>query len=173
MLNKFILIFFLSLVGTINVQAQNKTACINQDEVINRMPEVTVANRILKQFQDSLQQDFQKQQDAYNQKMNKWVQTCGDLLTPVPDSTRAKRRQEAIDETIKLSEFNNTVQQLINKKAADIFNPIWDKFKTELKKVADENGYTYVIDLCAENTLPFPLPPCTDITALVITKWGL
>jgi outer membrane protein len=172
MLYKIIFILSLTII-TGPAQAQNRVACIDQDEVIGRMPEVAVANRILRQFQDSLQQDFQQQQDAYNQKVNQWIKTCGDLLTPVPDSTKAKRRQEAIDQTLKLSEFNNTVQQLITKRAAELFNPILNKFKTELKKITDENGYTYVIDLCAENTLPFPLPPSTDITALVIAKWGL
>jgi Skp family chaperone for outer membrane proteins len=134
MLNKCIVIFSFSLALASSIKAQNNVACINQDEVINRMPEVALANNILKQFQDSLQQIIQKRRDEYYEKMTNWMKTCGDILTPVPDSSRAKKRQDAIDEVVQLSQLDSDMQLLIKTKAINLFKPILDKFKTELKK---------------------------------------
>lgn len=54
-----------------------------------------------------------------------------------------------------------------------MFEVITKNFKGSLKKIADENGYGYVIDTNADSSLLFPLPLCDDITPMVIAKPGL
>jgi DNA helicase TIP49 (TBP-interacting protein) len=72
---------------------------------------------------------------------------------------------------VKLQNFSQNAGELINKRAEELRLQIMNKLKESLRKIADENGYRYIFNICEDSK--FPLPPNTEITGLVMAKLGL
>jgi len=155
-----------------NTLAQNKIGCVYSDNIIQMMPEVAEANIVLKKFQDSLANSAAEMEKAFNKKMQDWYMVCNGGM-PWPDSIKWLRRKEIIEGVQQIQNANEIYQELAKRKADQMFIIIKNKFNDVAKKVADENGYRYVLDLSDEHLQFMPLPPYDDITDLILCKLNL
>jgi outer membrane protein len=155
-----------------NTAAQNGIAVIASDKVIAQMPEVAVANAILKRYQDSLLNISKQLEETYNKKTSSWNSWHNEDFNITRNS-----RQEIIMEISKMitaiRNANEMSQTLTVQKAAELFSAIKNKLKDVVKLVAKENGYAYVLDISNEHLLYLPLPAYHDITDLVLCRLNL
>jgi outer membrane protein len=169
MLNKFAIIVLLMLAFNI-AAAQNKIGSVDLEAIIKRMPETVKAESILKQYQDSAQNEYGKFEEDYNKTIESFMKG-NHSLNPTPDSLKQVKRDEMITLIVKLQNFSENAVEVINKKAEELRLQVMNKLKESLRKIADENGYRYIFNICEDSK--FPLPPSTDITNLVVAKLGL
>jgi outer membrane protein len=169
MFNRLAIMVFLMLAFNI-AAAQNKIGSVDFEIIIKRMPETARAESILKQYQDSLQREYGKLEEDLNKKSYILdIRMCEG--PPISDSSKQIKRNEMIALIVKLQNFSENAGELINKKAEELRLQVMKKLKELMRKIADENGYRYIFNICEDSK--FPLPPNTDITGLVMAKLGL
>jgi outer membrane protein len=156
----------LSLLGLTNTAfTQNKIGYISTEELIGSMPEAEKANAQLQDYQTSLQQQGQDYYAELNEK-DSIFQKDSAKLSP---AAKELRRNDLIALYQKVQGWNQTMQQMIQEKSQTLVVPIKQKAFENIKAVAKENGYTYVIE--ASSVLVGP--PGDDILTLVKKKLGI
>lgn len=146
-------------------QAQTKIGYISLQELIVAMPEYKKANADMADFQKALQQqandfqlEFQRKDSIFSADSTKW--------TP---AMREVKRKELNELYVKIVNFNQSAQQQMQKKEADLLEPIQQKAVQTTQAVAKENGYAYI--LSKEQLIAFPA--ADDIFPIVAKKLGL
>jgi outer membrane protein len=150
--------------------AQNKIGSVDFEIIIKLMPETARAESILKQYQDSVQNEYEKFEEDYNKKIESFMKG-NHGIGPISDSLKQVKRDEMIALIVKLQNFSENAGELVNKKAEELRLQVMKKLKELMRKIADENGYSYILNICEDSK--FLLPPNTDITNLVMAKLGL
>jgi len=164
---KKLLPFVLSclMLSSTNTQAQNKIGYISLQELIPAMPEYKKAETDLKDYQKALadqlneyRNNFDTKDSLYKADSAKW--------TP---AVREVKRKELNELAMKVYNFQQEAQQLLEKKENDLLLPIQQKAVQTTQAVAKENGYSYV--LSKEQLVAFPAGD--DVLPLVAKKLGL
>ena len=84
---------------------------------------------------------------------------------------RSSKEEEIMDLQNRIQEFQTRAQQSLQKKEAEIMEPLIKKAKDAINEVAKANGYTYIFDSGAGALLYFP--EGDDILPLVKVKMGI
>ncbi|MBI3883594.1 MAG: OmpH family outer membrane protein [Sphingobacteriales bacterium] len=145
--------------------AQNKIGYINTEELISTMPEAEKANTALQDYQTSLTQQGQDYLSELNEKDSIFVRDSA-KLSP---AAKELRRNDLIALYQKVQNWNQTMQQLLGEKQQALLVPIRSKALENIKAVAKENGYSYVL----EQSALIVAPPAEDILPFVKKKMGI
>lgn len=134
------LVLFVAATGFVN--AQNKIAHINVQQLLSEMPEMKAAQAELNKLQQSYRAEIQS---SMTELQNKYTQYQNEATT-MTDEENEKRAQE-------LQGFNENIQQAeqaamqdMQKKQQELFAPISERAKAAIEKVADAQGFEYVVD---------------------------
>lgn len=146
-------------------KAQVKIGYISADEVIVLMPEAKKVDTALNQYQQSLYQNAQDKQTAFNEAVAKFYK---DSATMNP-SLKEVKRTELQKQVQELSGAEQTIQQQFEQKRQELSLPIQRKLQAAIHEVAKENGYTYVLPKEAL----LVAPPGDDLIDLVKKKLGI
>lgn len=124
------------------VNAQNKVAHINVQELLAAMPEMVAAQAELSKLQETYRADLQSSMTEFQNK-----------ATQYQNEAASKTREENEKRAIELQGFEKNIQEAENaalqemqKKQSELFAPITEKAKTAIEKVAAALGYDYVVD---------------------------
>jgi outer membrane protein len=135
----------LLLLGAANpMQAQEKIAYVDTDEIIMAMPEYKTTRLSLEEFQRKVQQELDDEKRVI-------AKYYTDVIEKVKEgSMTAKAQQEAEEKLQKMQsdlqlKANQADQRLVAKETK-LTEPMYDKFEAALKAVARRNGYTYILD---------------------------
>ncbi|MFY0712477.1 OmpH family outer membrane protein [Seonamhaeicola sp. NFXS20] len=140
---KTILLATAVCIGSISFsQAQSKIAHINTQELIAAMPEMKNAQKELEALQKTYQTDYQS---TITEFQNKVKQYEAEAPTKT-DEENAKRGQEIQGMQQNIQQFQNDAAQDIEKKRMDLLQPITEKAKAAILKVARAQGFDYVLD---------------------------
>jgi outer membrane protein len=150
--------------------AQHKIGGVDLEAIIKRMPEKGNADSIIKFYQDSLQTEYEKLEKVCNKRLESLMQG-NHGLGPISDTLKQVKREEMIALIVQLQNFSQNAVEIINKRAEQLRLQVMSKLKESMRNIADENGYSYILNICEDSKLP--LPPNTDITSLVFAKLGL
>lgn len=140
---------FLSIIAmlgfTTTATAQQKIAHINSDLIISEMAEYKQAKANVESFSQILQKQLeadQKKIEAYYTEVSGKVQR-GEM-TPI----------EQKEAETKLGQMQQQLQkdaagadQKLAEKEAEMTKPLYDKFNAALEKVAEANGFAYIMDV--------------------------
>lgn len=150
-----------------NVQAQQKIAHINSDELIALMPEYKQAKSEVETYSKVLQKELDDQQAA----IQKYLQEVSEKINLGQMSPLEQKDAEA-----KLTKMKADLQTAAGKadqklldKEQKLTKPLYDKFNAALEKVAKANGYAYIFDL----KMAMYTGGGIDATSLVKTELGL
>ena len=169
-MKKLSIIFFLLLVP-LAVSAQLKVAVMNPDSVLDAMPET-------EQVQVELENYIQERQSAFQDRYQEWI----DQMTAYSEQTEAGNlSQEAqAEEEERLNElqqepnsFQQRIQQQIQQRQTDLFNPLLVRVEEAMAEVSEEMGYDYVINKTSNMGDPivyYTSDRAPDITQNVIDK---
>jgi outer membrane protein len=160
-----ILLISAGIFGFSTTTNAQKIGYISADEIIQLMPEAATVQQQLDQYQQSLYQNAQDKQNAFNESLQKFIKdssTMSPSLKEVKRGDLQKQQQELAGEQQK-------IQNDFEQKRQELSAPIQKKLQNAIEEVAKENGYTYVMPREAL----IVMPSTNDIGPLVIKKLGL
>jgi outer membrane protein len=166
--SKLIIAIFIFSSLVVNAQDKLKIGYINSQELLQAMPESDSAQkkieRLAKEHESALDEmtvEFNKKYETYNKNMN----TYSELV-------KASKEAELQDLQNRIQTFQQTAQEDLQKQRADLFKPIQDKALKAVNTVAEENGFTYILD-SGTGAVVYESPSAQDILPLVKKKLGL
>ena len=139
---KTLLIAAVMFLGANQMNAQSKTAHIDVNELLAKMPEMTTAKAQLDKLSKTFDGEYKTMVDEYQTKMKKY-EAEATTATEAVNETRAKEMQ---DMGQRIQQYRDTAQKQLQDKEAEIVKPIMDKAKAAIIKVGRAKGYQYVVD---------------------------
>jgi len=113
---------------------------------------------------------FADQQKGYQDELQTKGAEYDAKRATMTDAVRLKAESDLQDLNKRLTDFNQTAQNLITQKSNELYKPLVDKMKAAIAQVAKEKGYAYVIDSSQVELLVSP--EADDLTASVKAKVG-
>lgn len=144
-LKKIIALFSMLVLcsGFIYSQAPLKLGYIDSNEILMLMPETDSLQKELKKYAEYLDsqmnamaQEYQSKVTSYQENMN----TMSDLI-------RQTKEKEITDLQARIQAFQQSADQDLSAKQAELFNPLIEKVKNAINSVGKENGYNYIFDV--------------------------
>tara|TARA_Y100001968_G_scaffold284658_1_gene284114 strand:+ start:2060 stop:2527 length:468 start_codon:yes stop_codon:yes gene_type:complete len=149
--------------------AQQLFGHVNSQDILNAMPEAATAQlalqselEVLQQTGQTMMQEFESQQKQFQidqENMN--------------DAIRNTKLKELEDLQARILTFEQTAEQSIQMKQAELFEPILTKIQNAIDEVAKEKGYSYVFDIVGLQGGMVYKDDSYDITTMVKTKLNL
>ena len=128
--------------GNLNVLAQSKIGHINSNELLELMPERTAAAKQVEQHAVQLENQLKAMSAEYQGKVSEY-QNQQALMAEAVKQTKVK---EITDLETRIQQFQQSAQEELQKKEAEVLQPIIDKAKKAIDDVAKEKGYDYILD---------------------------
>ena len=129
----------------LTASAQSNVAHINVQQLISEMPEVIAAQKELKKLEDTYTADMES---TYKELQTK-AQTYAADASNQTEIINQKRQKELEDMQRGIQEFQQTVSQELQKKSVDMMQPLIEKARNAIDKVAGQLGFDYVLDSSA------------------------
>ena len=127
------------------INGQVKIAHIEVQKLISEMPEVIAAQKELKKLEDTYTADMES---TYKELQTK-AQTYAADASNQTEIINQKRQKELEDMQRGIQEFQQTVSQEMQKKSVDMMQPLIEKARNTIDKVAGQLGFDYVLDSSA------------------------
>ena len=132
----------LFLFAVFTMSAQSKVAHINSQALISEMPEVKEAQAQLEKLQKTYATEIEASMKEYQTKLQTY---SADAQNQTEVTNQARQKELAgMEQNIQL--YQQTAQQDIQKKQAELLKPLVEKAKAAIQKVAKAQGFDYVID---------------------------
>ncbi len=150
------------------VSAQ-KFGYLNSQEILSQMNEVEQAKANLEVLSQQLRKkgeamvaDLQAKYGAVQQKV-----AAGELAPKAQEEEVAKLKSQEQE----IAKFEQDMVQQLQKKEADLLQPIYDKVNTAIKEVAQEQGYLFIFDQSTQVLLY--ADETTNVSTAVKAKLGI
>lgn len=168
-MTKTINIFFALVLFTASaVVAQTpKFGHINSTQLLTMMPETKLADSSLQKFGSSLESQLKTMSAEYDSKVNDFKEKQNSMSEPIL-SAKAK---EISDLEGRITDFQQSAQQSIQKKKEELYSPIIKKAENAIHEIGKDKGYTYIFDSGVGVLLYYQ--DSDDIMNLVKGKLGL
>jgi len=167
MLKKLVLVVLCTLPLALFAQ-DAKLGHINSQEVITLMPEIATVKKTVDELGKKWEGEIVKMREEYNNKIKEFQQKQDSM----PEGIKQVRVSEIQELEQRITTFQQTAYNDLNKKQEELFSPIIDKVKKAINDVAVEGNYTYIFEMGTQ-TILYHSPKSNDITALVKKKLGL
>lgn len=139
---KTLLIAAVMFFGASTMNAQTKTAHIDVNDLLAKMPEMTSAKAQLDKLSKTFDAEYGTMVTEYQTKMKKYEGEAA-TATEAVNETRAKEMQ---DMGQRIQQYRDTAQKQLQEKEMEIVKPIMDKAKAAIIKVGKAKGFQYVMD---------------------------
>ncbi len=169
----FLLAIAFLLPTVLNAQPKYKFGHIDSQVLFDQMPEKDKAQKELEKEAKSLEDQLELMQVEANKKYNELIEN--EKLDKSSDkkwtsAIREYKEKEIKDLQNRIQEFQMSAQQTLQKKRNELLQPITEKINKAIKKVAEQNGFTYIFEV---NMLLYFSKDSEDITPLVKKELGL
>lgn len=148
------------------LQAQQKFAYVNSQELLQDLPEVKAADAEIKTLQQQMQKKGQEMFESYQAKAME-LQKKRDAGELSPKQLEVEAEKLGEDEA-KIRQFDTEMQTNIMKKQQELLGPIQEKVNKAIEDVAKSEGFTMVFDSSAGGVLY--ADESTNITSKVKAK---
>ncbi len=160
--------------ATMPLQAQVKIGFINADYILSQMPEAKQVEEDLKNTQKQYETLYQGKVKDFQDKLAAFEKMNADAKTP--DIIKQDKEKELQNLQTSIQEFQQNSQSSLQKKQAQLLQPLLKKIEENMHAVANENAYTHVFNYDAGmGTAPILLhyPTEAAISDLVLKKMGI
>lgn len=148
-------------------QSVAKFGYIDSNEILALMPETDSLQNELKAYADYLDQQMQTMGMEYQTKVTEYQEN----INTMSDLIRQTKEKEITDLQARIQAFQQSADQDLGAKQAELFNPLIEKVKNAINAVGKENSYTYIFDI-GTGALVF-YENGDNILALVKAKLGI
>ncbi len=142
-------------------KAQVKIGYINSSELVAQLPEAKAADTQIQKYAQELETSLQSQA----QKLEKEIQDFQQNQKTMTEIMLETKQKEIMSMQQNLQEMEQNANEKLNKKRAEIFQPIIDKVEEAINTVSKTNGYSFVLDTSSGSVLY--ADPSNDIMDLV------
>lgn len=168
MLKKIALLLLLALPMSSFAQSL-KFGHIKFYDVVTAMPEYVKAQADLQALDKKYSEEIKKASAEFNKKYAEFMQQQDSL----PKNIAERRQKELQDLSQRGQEFEQEVQQIMQKAQNDMTAPIFKKAEDAIKAVGEAEGFIYIFDL-SRTSIPFVSEKqSVDVTAAVKAKLGI
>lgn len=142
-LKSLLLATVLCLGTSYTMNAQAKTAHVDVNEIISKMPAMIDAQKQLEKLSGTYDAEYKTMAEEYQNKIKKYDQEAA----TVGDAVNATRQTEVQDLVKRITDYRDNAQKELQKKEADMVKPLMDKIKASIAKVGKAKGYQYVLNV--------------------------
>lgn len=167
--NTYLLILFAVIAAMCSVRAtaQGKTGYIDLQLLLSSMPEAKQAYASLQQYEKSLNGQGQVLLDEYTKKLR----ALNKPAQPLSDSVRMSLVQEITVAQQRMEHYQEEVTEKVSLKERELTAPLMEKAQQAIQAVANEQGYTTVLNNVREVLLVKPAGD--DLLPAVKRKLGI
>lgn len=161
-----ITLLFIAFISTISI-AQTKTGTINNDYIINLMPEAQIVIKNTQAYGARLDSSFSIKMKEYQDRVTdfrKKEKELGELMKKTLIKEIAALEQD-------VKQYQQNATKLIQLKQNELMTPLYKKLNEAINQVVKENGYTLILT-SSGNDFAY-IDEKYDITKLVMAKLGL
>jgi outer membrane protein len=133
-------VVFFGTMQTMNAQA--KTAHVDVNEIISKMPAMLDAKKQLDKLQATYDTEYKTMVDEYQAKIKKYDQEAD----TVGDAVNATRQTEVQDLIKRITDYGENAKKELQKKESDLVTPLIEKIKGSITKVGKAKGFQYVLN---------------------------
>ncbi len=133
-------VLFLGTSYTINAQA--KTAHVDVNEIISKMPAMIDAQKQLEKLSATYDAEYKTMAQEYQAKIEKYDREAKE----VGDAVNATRQTEVQDLVKRITEYRDNAQKELQKKETDLVKPLMEKIRLSISKVGKAKGFQYVLN---------------------------
>jgi len=145
---KLLLVTMLLFIGATSfVNAQAKVAHINTQALVEVMPEMKNAQSQLQKLQKTYDTEITNMAKELDAKIKQYEQEAESKT----EEENGKRVQEVQGMQNNIGAYREEALKDLRQKEVDIFQPLLDKARVAIQKVAREKGYEYVLDSAPGN----------------------
>ena len=156
--------------GAFNTSAQkHKIGYLNVPELWSLMPEKVEADSIVNALTLEYNNYYSSNVQEYNQKLAAFV---ADSTADKSDLLYQSREKDLIKMKEELELFRTQAEERIQAKKKALYEPIRIKMQAAVDKVAEKNGYDYILDSAFGNII-YTKGEDNDIMDLVKVELGL
>ena len=141
-LKNLFLLTAMIMLCSFSLQAQSKVAHVNTQELVESMPEMQNAKSELEKLAKTYETDIQA---MATELQNKIKQYDAESSTKT-DEENGKRLQEVQGMEQSIRQYQQQAQSDLQKKEFDLLKPISEKAQAAIIKVANAQGFDYVLD---------------------------
>ena len=142
-LKSLLLATVLCLGTSYTINAQAKTAHVDVNELISKMPAMIDAQKQLEKLSGTYDAEYKTMAEEYQNKIKKYDQES----STVTEAVNATRQTEVQDLVKRIQDYRDNAQKELQKKEADMVKPLMDKIKASIAKVGKAKGYQYVLNV--------------------------
>lgn len=142
-LKSLLLATALCLGTSYSINAQAKTAHVDVNEIISKMPAMIDAQKQLEKLSGTYDTEYKTMAEEYQNKIKKYDQEAA----TVGDAVNATRQTEVQDLVKRITDYRDNAQKELQKKEADMVKPLMDKIKVSIAKVGKAKGFQYVLNI--------------------------
>jgi outer membrane protein len=124
-------------------QNQLKIGHVNINEIMNLLPERDSAQLVLERETKEIESTYEELTVAYNKLLDEYQKG----LPTFSELIKKTKEAELMDKQQRLSEFQQDASITLQRRNAELIQPIYDKIIKAIEKIAAENGFTYILDL--------------------------
>ena len=140
---KSLLIAGVLFFGTMQtIYAQAKTAHVDVNEIISKMPAMLDSQKQLEKLSATYDAEYKTMAEEYQAKIKKYDQEA----STVTDAVNQTRQQEVQDLVKRITDYRDNAQKELQKKESDLVKPLMDKIRASISKVGKAKGYQYVLN---------------------------
>ncbi len=142
-LKSLLLATVLCLGTSYTMNAQAKSAHVDVNEIISKMPAMIDAQKQLEKLSGTYDAEYKTMAEEYQNKIKKYDQEAA----TVGDAVNQARQTEVQDLVKRITDYRDNAQKELQKKEADMVKPLMDKIKASITKVGKAKGYQYVMNI--------------------------
>lgn len=161
-----LIVLFIAFLSTISI-AQTKTGTIDNEYIVNLMPEAKTVIKMSQAYGAKLDSSFSIKMKDYQDRVadfRKKEKEMGQLMKKT-----IIQELSALENDIK--QYQSNGQKLMQLKQNELMRPLYKKLNDAIKSVVKENGYTHILDT-SSNQFAY-IDEKFDITKLVMDKLGV
>jgi outer membrane protein len=150
-------------------QAPLKIGYTSVEYVLSQMPESKQIESDLKAYNSQLEAQLKSKYTEYQTKGEAYQKGASTMT----DVVRADKEKELQNLQQSIQEFQRSAEQSLQQKQQTLLKPALDKLQKTIDAVAEENGYTYVLNSDGASPVLLHGPKEGDISDLVLKKMGI
>lgn len=168
MKNIIVLIALMISAFSSNMMAQKqKIGHLNAQEIFDVMPEKDSLESLYEGKVLSLQKELEEMQLEYQRAEQNYISNEASWT----DARKQIEQNTLQNMAMGIQAYNQTAQEEIQQFYVDLMAPTENKIKDAIKKVSEDNGFSYIIDISLGSVIYFD--GGIDITDLVLKELGI
>jgi outer membrane protein len=137
--------------------------------VLSQMPESKQIESQLKDYSTQLKNQLDAKQNDFRTKLEAY-QKGGATM---PDPVKADKEKELQNLQQSMQEFQQNAEASLQQKQQALLKPALDKLQKNIDAVADENGFTYILNSDGASPVLLHGPKDGDVSDLILKKMGI